>query len=44
LSYQQIQVTSPLTHNISGNAKAGAQSLLALYIWGNEATPMVLLG
>lgn len=31
----QIQVTSPLTHNISGTAKACAQTILAV-IWFNE--------
>ena len=34
----QIQATSPLTHNFSGTAKAGVQSMLAFYLWGNEAT------
>jgi GDP-fucose transporter C1 len=34
----QVKATSPLTHNISGTAKAAAQSLLAFYIWGNAAT------
>lgn len=32
----QIKVTSPLTHNISGTAKACAQTVLATY-WFNEA-------
>jgi GDP-fucose transporter C1 len=47
----QIKVTSPLTHNISGTAKSGAQTLLALWIWGNPTTvanlggvALVLLG
>ncbi|XP_066582068.1 GDP-fucose transporter 1 [Prorops nasuta] len=31
----QIQVTSPLTHNISGTAKACAQTVIATY-WFNE--------
>lgn len=31
----QIKVTSPLTHNISGTAKACAQTILATY-WFNE--------
>ncbi|XP_012226224.1 GDP-fucose transporter 1 [Linepithema humile] len=31
----QIQVTSPLTHNVSGTAKACAQTVLATY-WFNE--------
>jgi len=30
----QIKATSPLTHNISGTAKAAVQSLMAFYIWG----------
>ncbi len=34
----QVKATSPLTHNISGTAKASVQSLMAFYIWGNEAT------
>lgn len=34
----QVTVTSPLTHNISGTAKAAVQSVLAFYIWGNPAT------
>jgi GDP-fucose transporter C1 len=34
----QIKVTSPLTHNFSGTAKAGVQSILAFYLWGNDAT------
>ena len=29
----QIQVTSPLTHNISGTAKACAQTVLATYLY-----------
>ena len=29
----QIKVTSPLSHNISGTAKAAVQSMLAFYIW-----------
>lgn len=31
----QIKVTSPLTHNVSGTAKACAQTVLATY-WFNE--------
>lgn len=34
----QIKATSPLTHNISGTAKAAVQSMLAFYLWGNAAT------
>jgi len=40
----QIKVTSPLSHNISGTAKAAVQSLLAFYLWGNRATVMGVLG
>ena len=29
----QIQATSPLTHNISGTAKAAAQTVMAVTIW-----------
>jgi len=36
----QIKATSPLTHNISGTAKAAVQSMLAFRLWGNEATVM----
>lgn len=36
----QIKATSPLTHNISGTAKAAVQSMMAFYIWKN--TPTVL--
>lgn len=40
----QIKATSPLTHNISGTAKAAVQSMMAFYIWGNPATVMGVLG
>jgi GDP-fucose transporter C1 len=40
----QIKATSPLTHNISGTAKAAVQSIMALYIWKNPATVMGLSG
>ena len=40
----QIKATSPLSHNISGTAKAAVQSMLAFYIWGNPATFMGVLG
>ena len=36
----QIQVTSPLTHNISGTAKACAQTVLATY-WYSELKPIL---
>jgi GDP-fucose transporter C1 len=40
----QIKATSPLSHNISGTAKAAVQSVLAFYLWGNEWTFLGLLG
>jgi solute carrier family 35 (GDP-fucose transporter), member C1 len=40
----QIKATSPLTHNISGTAKAAVQSMLAFYLWGNPATFAGVLG
>jgi GDP-fucose transporter C1 len=40
----QIKATSPLSHNISGTAKAAVQSILAFYIWQNEWTFMGVLG
>ena len=40
----QISVTSPLTHNISGTAKAAVQTVLALYIWKNPVTAQGMLG
>lgn len=40
----QIKHTSPLTHNISGTAKAAVQSIMAFYIWGNTPTFMGVLG
>ncbi|KAJ9589546.1 hypothetical protein L9F63_017234 [Diploptera punctata] len=35
----QIQVTSPLTHNIFGTAKACFQTVLTTY-WYNESKPL----
>mmetsp|Transcript_16605 Transcript_16605/g.28163 ORF Transcript_16605/g.28163 Transcript_16605/m.28163 type:complete len:362 (-) Transcript_16605:151-1236(-) len=40
----QIKATSPLSHNISGTAKAAVQSMMAFYIWGNEATVAGVMG
>lgn len=40
----QIKATSPLSHNISGTAKAAIQSLMAFYLWGNQPTVMGVLG
>ena len=36
----QIKVTSPLTHNISGTAKACAQTILAVSVYGEVKTPL----
>lgn len=38
VTVMQVKATSPLGHNISGTAKAAVQSLMAFYIWGNQAT------
>ena len=47
----QISLTSPLTHNISGTAKAGVQTLVAYFFLGDPmslrsgiGTALVLLG
>lgn len=40
----QIKATSPLTHNISGTAKAAVQSMMAFYIWKNQPTVKGVLG
>ena len=40
----QIKVTSPLTHNISGTAKACVQTVLALIIWRNPTNFTNMLG
>ena len=44
VTVMQIKATSPLTHNISGTAKAAFQSIMAFYIWGNKATVKGMLG
>jgi len=44
VTVMQIKVTSPLTHNISGTAKACVQTMLAVWIWGNEQTAKGMLG
>lgn len=44
VTVMQIKATSPLSHNISGTAKAAVQSLLALYIWGNDYTVIGVAG
>jgi len=40
----QIKATSPLSHNISGTAKAAFQSMMAFYIWGNTPSFMGVAG
>jgi len=44
VTVMQIKATSPLAHNISGTAKAFFQSVLAFWIWGNQATGMYVFG
>jgi solute carrier family 35 (GDP-fucose transporter), member C1 len=44
VTVMQIKATSPLTHNISGTAKAAVQSIMAFYIWGNPATTKSVVG
>lgn len=44
MSILQIQVTSPLTHNISGTAKAAVQSVIAFYVFGNATTAANVAG
>lgn len=43
-TFWQIQVTSSLTHNISGTAKAAAQSMLAVVFLENTVTPSGAIG
>lgn len=44
VTIMQIKETSPLTHNISGTAKACVQTVLALFIWGNETNFANMMG
>lgn len=44
VTVMQIKATSPLTHNISGTAKAAVQSMMAFYIWKNPSTAMGISG
>jgi len=44
VTVMQIKVTSPLTHNISGTAKACVQTILAIIIWGNAQTAQGMFG
>lgn len=37
-SFLQIKMTSPLTHNVSGIAKAGVQTIIAYLFFGNPPT------
>eukprot|EP01084_Bolivina_argentea_P169691 294142_1 len=43
-SYIQIKYTNPLTHNVSGTAKAAAQTVIALYVFQNPSTTKGLIG
>eukprot|EP01098_Paradermamoeba_levis_P008783 TRINITY_DN3628_c0_g1_i2.p1 TRINITY_DN3628_c0_g1~~TRINITY_DN3628_c0_g1_i2.p1 ORF type:complete len:142 (-),score=31.27 TRINITY_DN3628_c0_g1_i2:6-431(-) len=43
-TFMQINYTSPLTHSISGTAKACVQTLLAIQIFKNPVTPMNAFG
>eukprot|EP01028_Stygiella_incarcerata_P010251 TRINITY_DN5214_c0_g1_i3.p1 TRINITY_DN5214_c0_g1~~TRINITY_DN5214_c0_g1_i3.p1 ORF type:complete len:342 (+),score=69.55 TRINITY_DN5214_c0_g1_i3:83-1108(+) len=42
--FMQIKYTSPLTNTISGTAKACLQTLLGVYIFGNEVSPLNAFG
>jgi len=44
LTVIQIKLTSPLTHNMAGTAKACLQKLLALVIWQNPWTWRGMIG
>ena len=44
LTVLQIKATSPLSHNISGTAKAAVQSMMAFVIWKNKASFLSILG
>eukprot|EP00536_Pseudo-nitzschia_multiseries_P002191 jgi/Psemu1/183038/e_gw1.29.133.1 len=44
VTVMQIKATSPLSHNMSGTAKAAVQSMMAFYIWKNPATVMGVTG
>jgi len=43
-SYLQIKFTSPLSHNVSGTAKAAAQTVIALFIFQNPVTVQGMVG
>jgi len=42
-SYLQVLYTSPLTHNVSGTAKAAFQTMLALWVYANPTNPQNLI-
>jgi len=42
--FLQIKYTSPLTHNLSGTAKATIQTLISVAIFQNEITPLNAIG
>jgi len=42
--FLQISLTSPLTHNLSGTAKACVQTLISVAIFQNEITPLNAVG
>jgi len=41
-TFLQIKHTSPLTHNVSGTAKACVQTILGIMIWRNEVFVFVI--
>lgn len=43
-SYIQIKYTSPLSHNVSGTAKAAAQTVIALMVFRNPVTLQGIVG
>jgi GDP-fucose transporter C1 len=43
-TFMQIEYTSALSHNVSGTAKSGLQTILAYGIWGTEVTVNGILG
>jgi len=44
VTVMQITMTSPLTHNIAGTAKACVQTVLALFIYQNDTTAGAMMG
>ena len=43
-TFMQINYTSALTNNISGTMKAALQTILAVFCFGNELTPLNVVG